>query len=60
MTLEQHLEILGPEFVAEMRRRAAAAPPATAELLATIQPVLAPAMARTEARLAAANAPLAA
>jgi hypothetical protein len=60
MTLEQHLEVLGPEFVAEMRRRAAAAPPPTAEVIAAIQPVLAPAMARVEARLTTEAHPLAA
>ncbi len=46
MTREERLAILGPEDVANARRRAAAAPPPTPDLCATLRPILAPAMDR--------------
>jgi hypothetical protein len=60
MTPAEHVAILGPEFVAEMRRRAKAAPKPTAEHLAGLRPILAPAMDRVLARAARADAPPAA
>lgn len=61
MTREERLAILGPDDVASARQRAAAAPPPSPELCATLRPILAPAMARVlAAEEAAATPPLAA
>jgi hypothetical protein len=59
MTEAQRLAILGPDTMAEIRRRVAAAPPPSAELLAELRPVLAPALQRTRLRQSA-QQPLAA
>lgn len=53
MSPEQHLAILGPELLAEIRLRASRAAtqtPPPAEVLDGLRPVLAPAMARVRAR----------
>lgn len=52
MTPEEHLRILGPELLAEIRCRAAAAPPPTRELIDELRPILAPAMQRVKAKKA--------
>jgi hypothetical protein len=54
MTPEDHLRILGPAYLAEIRRKAAAAPAPTPEVAADLRQVLAPAMARVRARRSAA------
>ncbi|MFG3051799.1 hypothetical protein ACGFZP_12740 [Kitasatospora sp. NPDC048239] len=53
MTPADHLRLLGPQLLAEIRRRAAAAPPPSAEVVAELRPILAPAMARVNADLSA-------
>jgi hypothetical protein len=53
VTPADHLRLLGPELLAEIRRRAAAAPPPSPELIAELRPILAPAMQRVKARRAA-------
>lgn len=50
MTPEDHLRILGPTYLAEIRRRAEAAPPPSPELIDQLRPTLAPAMARVRSR----------
>jgi hypothetical protein len=56
MRSEDHQRILGPALLAEIRRRAAAAPPPSLELIELqLRPVLAPAMARIRAHAAQAE-----
>ncbi|MCX4751710.1 hypothetical protein OG455_41895 [Kitasatospora sp. NBC_01287] len=49
MTPEDHLRILGPEILAEIRLLVAAAPPPSAEVIAELQPILGPAYERMRA-----------
>ncbi|MFC8447565.1 hypothetical protein [Kitasatospora sp. NPDC057223] len=53
MTSEEHLRILGPAFLAEIRQRASLAPPPPPELVDELRSILAPAMNRLRTRDAA-------
>lgn len=53
MSWEDDLNLLGPQVVAEIRRRIASTPPPTPELAEELRPIFAPAMQRTRQRRAA-------
>ncbi len=53
MTWDDYLQALGPDVMAEIRRRVAEAPPATPGLVAELRTVLAPPMQRLRTSRAA-------
>lgn len=60
MTPADHLRLLGPANLAEMRRRGAEAPVPPPDVIVELRKTLAPAMARVEARTATASQQIAA